>query len=254
MFDPSQPPLISETLLKKRRSLDELSLRRSTTLQTQNKRKRVVRGENVTIKRPEQFVKEFRIKEGSRNIMKRLQKDTEKRTRIHIPKSELKRTIGFIVRIHIGRHASDEIKSVLSKMKLFRKYDAIFTKLDEETIAKLRPYESYLAYGYVTFKSVSELLHRRAFIYTDGLRTPLTDNRTVEDALGDRGFLCINDLCHEIFTVGPSYQQALNILCPFKLSSPVGTFERKLLDIHDEVEEKGGFIGEEMDSFLSKIL
>jgi hypothetical protein len=37
MFDPSQPPLVSETLLKKRRSLDELALRRAATLQSQNK-------------------------------------------------------------------------------------------------------------------------------------------------------------------------------------------------------------------------
>jgi hypothetical protein len=37
MFDPSQPPLVSETLLKKRRSLDELAHRRSVTVQRENK-------------------------------------------------------------------------------------------------------------------------------------------------------------------------------------------------------------------------
>ena len=37
MFDPSQPPLVEETLLKKRRSLDDLILKRSTTVALQNK-------------------------------------------------------------------------------------------------------------------------------------------------------------------------------------------------------------------------
>ena len=40
MYDPSAPPLVSETLLKSRRTLDELSHRRSTTVKVQNKVKR----------------------------------------------------------------------------------------------------------------------------------------------------------------------------------------------------------------------
>lgn len=37
MFDPSAPPLVSETLLKSRRTLDELTHRRSITVKVQNK-------------------------------------------------------------------------------------------------------------------------------------------------------------------------------------------------------------------------
>lgn len=36
-FNPSAPPLVSETLLKSRRTLDELSHRRSITVKVQNK-------------------------------------------------------------------------------------------------------------------------------------------------------------------------------------------------------------------------
>ena len=65
MFDPSQPPLISETLLKKRRSLEELALRRSDSSSSQQKKKkRIVKGDDTKLKRPEQFVTEFRIKQG----------------------------------------------------------------------------------------------------------------------------------------------------------------------------------------------
>jgi len=44
------------------------------------------------------------------------------------------------------------------------------------------------------------------------------------------------------------------MLAPFKLSAPVGAYEKKLLDVTDEVEEKGGFLADEMDAFLAKIL
>eukprot|EP01041_Mallomonas_annulata_P010327 gene10327-21552_t len=255
MFDPSQPPLLSETLLKKRRTLDELVHRRSITVQVQNKRKRVVRGENVQIKRPEQFVREFRIREGSQNKMHRRKREVQRRTtNVGVPKSAIKNTVGLVVRIHGGRHASEEIKSELRTLKLTRKYDACFVKLDEKMIAQLKPIDTYVAYGYVTFNSVSELIHRRTYTEFGGRRKPLTDNITVEEALGDKDILCLNDLALEIFNIGSTFEDCLKILSTYRLSSPVGHFEKKVLDIHDEVEDKGGFLGNDMDVFLNKIL
>lgn len=135
MYDPSQPPLVSETLLKKRRNLDELALRRSLTVETQNKRKRVIRGEDVKIKRPEQFVTEFRIQEGSKNKMLRRKKAVEKKT-LPVPKNLIKKTVGIAIRIHGGKHASPLIKSELSKLGLLKKYDATFVKLDAQGIGE----------------------------------------------------------------------------------------------------------------------
>lgn len=39
---------------------------------------------------------------------------------------------------------------------------------------------------------------------------------------------CVEDLVHEIFTVGPKFKEANNFLWPFKLSSPLGGLEKKL--------------------------
>lgn len=135
MFDPSQPPLISETLLKKRRSLDELALRRSETQVNTNKRKRVVRGEDVKVKRPEQFIREARIREGSLKKMNRRKSQVDARSKSSIvPKKLIKETVGFAVRIHGGRHSSEEIKKQLRALGLQKKYDAIFVKLDNAGI------------------------------------------------------------------------------------------------------------------------
>jgi large subunit ribosomal protein L7e len=56
-------------------------------------------------------------------------------------------------------------------------------------------------------------------------RLPLTDNTLVEQELGKYGIICVEDLIHEIYTVGPHFKQAANFLWPFKLSSPkVGVY------------------------------
>lgn len=100
-----------------------------------------------------------------------------------------------------------------------------------------------------------ELVHRRAYTVLDGVRKPLSDNITVEKALGDKDILCLNDLTHEIYTVGPNFEVSLDVLCPFKLASPVGHYEKKILHVSDKVEERGGFLaGDAMEQFLNKIL
>ena len=254
-FDPSAPPLVEETLLKKRKSLEELAHWRSVNLKQQVTRKRVIRGEDVKIKRPEQFVREFRIKEGSQNKMKRRKRETSRRAHVDVSKSDMLETVGIVVRIHEGRHSSKEIKEDLRKLGLNKKYDAVFMKLDEKNIRKLKPLDAYVAYGYVNYKLVDELLHRRAYTDFDGGRRPLNDNRTIEKAFGKYGILCLNDLTNEIFTVGTHYKEALSALQTFKLASPVGHLEKKILQQHDEVEEKGGFLrGDGMNDFLMKII
>lgn len=41
-------------------------------------------------------------------------------------------------------------------------------------------------------------------------------------ALGKYNVICMEDLIHEIFTVGPAFKQASNFLWPFQLNTPKG--------------------------------
>ena len=82
----------------------------------------------------------------------------------------------------------------------------------------------FIAYGYPNLKSVRELVYKRGYGKVDKQRVPLTDNQIIEENLGKYGIVCMEDLIHEIYTVGPNFKQANNFLWPFKLSNPNGGF------------------------------
>lgn len=188
-----------------------------------------------------------------------------------LEKSSIQDKVGLVIRTHIGRHSSPDIKEQLRKLGLHKKYDAVFIKLDSPQIGKcvlaglsmcnmslciglLKPLDSYVTYGYISSNSVNELIRRRAHTNIAGRKKILSDNVTIENVLGEKGILCVSDLVHEIYNVGGNFDEVLKILVPFKLSSPVGGFEKKILNIHDEIEKLGGFVGDRIDSFLTKIL
>lgn len=45
--------------------------------------------------------------------------------------------------------------------------------------------------------------------------------------LGEHNIICMEDLVHEICTVGPAFKEANNFLWPFKLKAPTGGISRK---------------------------
>jgi large subunit ribosomal protein L7e len=88
----------------------------------------------------------------------------------------------------------------------------------------LKIVEPFVAYGYPNLKSVRELIYKRGYGKVNKSRIPLTDNAIIEENLGKFGIVCMEDLIHEIYTVGPNFKAASNFLWPFKLSNPTGGF------------------------------
>ena len=66
--------------------------------------------------------------------------------------------------------------------------------------------EPYITWGTPNLKSVRDLIYKRGFVKVDGKRTPITSNDLIEDKLGKQGIICVEDLVHEIFTVGPNFK------------------------------------------------
>ena len=80
---------------------------------------------------------------------------------------------------------------------------------------------------YPTVKTTRELIYKRGYGKVQHQRIPLSDNAVIEKSLGKFGIICIEDLLHEIITVGPHFKEANNFLWPFKLSNARGGFRQK---------------------------
>jgi large subunit ribosomal protein L7e len=56
-------------------------------------------------------------------------------------------------------------------------------------------------------KSVRELIYKRGYGKINKQRIPLTNNGVIESSLGQYDILSVEDLVHEISTVGPNFKQ-----------------------------------------------
>ena len=62
-----------------------------------------------------------------------------------------------------------------------------------------------------------------------GDRKPIDNNEVIEEILKKKkcDIICVEDLIHEIYTVGDNFKYAANLLWPFKLNNPKGGWRKK---------------------------
>lgn len=111
-----------------------------------------------------------------------------------------------------------KVKRVLQLFRLRQINNGVFVRLNKATINMLRICEPYITWGYPNLKSVRELIYKRGFAKLQGQRVPITSNQLIENRLGKLNIICVEDLIHEIFTVGTRFKYASNFLWPFKVS------------------------------------
>ena len=105
--------------------------------------------------------------------------------------------------------------------------NGVFIRINRATHNMLKLVEPYIAWGYPNLKSVRELIYKRGFGKIHGQRIALTNNELIRRSLGSKGIICVEDLIHQIFTVGPHFRRTSNFLWPFKLSHPKGGLSKK---------------------------
>jgi large subunit ribosomal protein L7e len=71
------------------------------------------------------------------------------------------------------------------------------------------------------------MLTKIYLIQVNGQRKAIDSNEVIEKVLGKYGMICIEDVIHEIFTVGPNFKYASNYMWPFKLNNPTGGWRKK---------------------------
>merc|ERR1712212_244775 len=219
MADTAKLPAVPEILLKHRKKAAEAKKARVQALIQAKKAKRTKRFD--IFRRAENYVKEYRDLERE-DI--RLKRDAKKEGAVIVP-AEAK--LAFVIRIRGVNQVHPKVRKVLKLFRLLQINNGIFVKLNKATINMLRICEPFIAWGYPNLKSIKNLMYKRGFAKINGRRVPLTSNNLVEESLGKSGMICIEDIVHEIITVGPNFQKATSFLWPFKLNNPTGGWRKK---------------------------
>ncbi|XP_015785999.1 60S ribosomal protein L7 [Tetranychus urticae] len=213
-------PTIPESLLKKRKRIAKLKARAISNVL---KRRQLFKKKKADIfKRAEKYVKEYRLAERD---MVRLKKQAKTHGNYYVaPEPKL----ALVIRIRGVNGLSPKPRKVLQLLRLRQINNATFVKLNKASLNMLRIAEPYITWGYPNLKTIRELVYKRGFARLDRKRTPLIDNRIIERRLGKGGIICMEDLIHELYTVGPNFKKANNFLWHFKLNNPKGGWRKKV--------------------------
>merc|ERR1711916_179592 len=133
----------------------------------------------------------------------------------------------FIIRIRGINRLAPKTRKILDILRLRQIHNGVFMKVNKPMMNMIRLIEPYVTYGYPSLETVRQLIYKRGAARINKQRIPLTDNNMIEEHLKSSNIICIEDLVHEIYTVGPNFKQANSFLWPFKLSSPKGGFDKK---------------------------
>eukprot|EP00096_Caligus_rogercresseyi_P015114 TRINITY_DN755_c0_g1_i2.p1 TRINITY_DN755_c0_g1~~TRINITY_DN755_c0_g1_i2.p1 ORF type:complete len:244 (-),score=80.98 TRINITY_DN755_c0_g1_i2:166-897(-) len=212
-------PAVPETVLKRRKRIAEIRANRAKHVIASKKSRHTKRID--IFKRAEKYVKEYRSKEADEL---RLQRDAKKEGGYYVS-SEPK--LAFVMRIRGINKVAPKVRKVLQLFRLRQINNGVFIKLNKATINMLRICEPYITWGSPNLKSVRELVYKRGFVKIEGKRIPITSNSLIETVLGKYNIICVEDLIHEIITVGPNFKYASNFLWPFKLNTPSGGWRKK---------------------------
>lgn len=213
------PAHVPETLLKKRKRDEQWAINRKEQLETSKKNS--AKNRTLIFKRAEQYIREYRGQEAD---LIRLKREAKLKGGFYVePEAKLM----FIIRIRGVNDMHPKTRKIMQLLRLRQIFNGVFMKANKATVNMLRRVEPYVTYGYPNLKSVRELIYKRGYGKLNKSRTPLTDNVVIEEALGKFGIICIEDLVHEIYTVGPHFKEANNFLWPFKLSCPLGGLTKK---------------------------
>jgi len=237
------PVPVPESVLKKRKTLETIKAKRKEL--NAKKVKSRTKGRKLIFKKAEQYVKEYRTQERDEIRLRRLAKNSGHFYYPGEPK------VAFVVRIRGIMRVAPKTRKILQLLRLRQTNNGVFVRLNKASLIMLRLVEPYITYGPPNLKSVSELIYKRGYGRVNKERVPLTDNLIIARQLGRFGIHSIEDLIHEIYTVGPHFKEANAFLWPFKLSSPLGGLTKK--GTHYSEGGEAGVRDEDINKLIRKM-
>jgi len=209
---------VPETVLKSRKTKrNAREMRQKLRVQT---KKRNSKRRAESFKRAEQYVKEYRSQERSLVHFRRQARNSGNFFIEPEPK------LAFVVRVRGIMNMHPKPRKILQLLRLRQVNNGVFLKLTKATLSMLKLVEPYVTWGTPNLKTVRELIYKRGFLKINQQRIPITDNKMIEQRLNHHGCVCIEDIIHEIFTVGPNFPVVNRALWAFHLNPPKGGYNR----------------------------
>lgn len=132
-------------------------------------------------------------------------------------------------------------------------HQAKFLKMTDEVKMLLSLVEPYVIYGEPNIQVVRDLIYKYGFIRYNNRKSTIKSNTMIEELFGDKGLICVEDLIHEISTVGPNFEAVNDKLCPFILPNPQeGWLGKK--GVRKQKGGLAGFYGDDVNSLMKTIL
>ncbi|OWB64653.1 hypothetical protein B5S29_g5855 [[Candida] boidinii] len=245
-----------EILLRKRRNADKLRLEKQQLAKKRendkkinklnNRKSKFIRVESLIAKNKASIRENYRIKRLSNSLKD--QKDKEQQ----VDNDNIDDKLIFIVRIQgpLGAKIPNKSKKILNILRLNHLYNGVFIKLNSNIEPLLKLISPYIVIGKPSLSTIRNLIQKRGQIdssitnnnnnttsseniiqdnNTEGeiindkqiSSSQLNDNNYIEEKLGEYGIICVEDIIHEIVTIGDNFKIVCNFLKPFELNPPI---------------------------------
>ena len=194
------------------------------------------------------YLKEYRAREA--NLVRLRRQARESGNFFVEPEAKLL----FVTRLIGINKMAPKPRKILQLFRLKQLHNGVFLKVNGPLSQMLRTVAPYVAFGHPSLAAVRKLVYKRGYLKVDGSRIPLSDNAVISKKLGHLGIHGVEDIIHEIYTVGPNFKEVNRFLWPFKLNSPRGGFVAKRNGFH---EARGGDWGNRehlVDKLIEKMI
>lgn len=238
-----------EVLLKKRKDADRKRIQKQDALRVKKENRarksvapkdKFVRAETLAIRNRAISLEDKRVA----NVLKH-----ELKANRVLSSKEIDSKLVFIIRIDPKNKTLKipaKAKAVLEVLRLTQPNMGVFVKMTSTVAPVLKLVAPYIVVGKPSLASVRELFQKRACIPSvdedqNEVLVKLDNNQAVEDKFGDDyGFICIEDLVHEIVTLGEGFKTVNQWIAPFKLTAPINGWGplAKLARLRYESERK----------------
>ena len=148
----------------------------------------------------------------------------------------------------------DHTKKALKALGVPTKFSGAFVVATPESRRLLAIAEPFVAWGPPNLRSIRELVFKRGLGRKERSKAaPLMDNTLIEKALGHVGVICMEDLIHELVTVGSSFDAVNRFVGKFSLSSSDSVSHQKKMT-HFAIGGRFGDRGDQINELIQSMV